>query len=700
MNNLMAMLKEVAYNFYWSWSKEADEIFNDINPDYWKWSMHNPVKLLNKIDPSYLEYVIEKKHLGSKILDTYSEYRYYLDRKTYFEENFYKPGGPEIAYFSAEYGITECMRIYSGGLGVLSGDHLKSASDLGIPLTGIGLAYMYGYFTQVISRDGIQTENYEPNDFDSLPMSLVRDENYLPLKIELKLPGRTVLAQAWQLNVGRVKLYLLDTALSENSVDDRRITDRLYGGDQEKRILQEIVLGIGGVRLLDKIGCKIKAYHLNEGHSAFLCFERIRNRMRQTNSNYADAKAYCYDSNVFTTHTPVPAGIDIFERSLFEKYFRDYAEKEIGIDVNDLYREGNLNPGNGGDDRFNMAYLAINNSNFINGVSKLHGEVSRNMWHLPDTRSQITSITNGIHTPSYISVNANKLFNGYFTDKWEYDDKIWQKFDVVPDEDIWALRLLNKSELIDFVRRRIKDKIIFLGENSQRLKEIDSLLDPKALTIGFARRFATYKRGNLILRDINRLKKILNDPDKPVQIIFSGKAHPKDEQGKALITEINSFTKDEELKNKIIFLDNYNIYVARHLVQGCDIWLNNPRRPQEASGTSGMKVIANGGLNFSILDGWWAEGYSPENGWKIDTVTDDSMPVEQKDALEAESLYSVLESQIVPLYYKRDSKGMPAEWIKMIRASIKNLAGFFSTDRMVKEYNERAYLQAIGKTGR
>lgn len=690
----MLMLKEVAYNFYWSWNKEAVDVFREINPDYWKWSMHNPVLLLNKIDPSYLEYAIEKKHLGSSILKIYDEYKYYMERKTFFEEKYFKPSEPCIAYFSAEYGVTECLRIYSGGLGVLSGDHLKSSSDLGIPLVGVGLAYQYGYFTQLINRDGLQTENYELNDFDNLPITLLRDENYLPLKIELKFPGRTILAQAWQAKIGRVKLFLLDTAIPENTVEDRRITDILYGGNNEKRIMQEIVLGIGGVRLLEKLGYDIKAFHLNEGHSAFLCFERIRNYMKQKNVTYSEAKAICYQSNIFTTHTPVPAGIDIFQKDLFVKYLKDYSEKEVGMDVNELFLEGDLNPADAENNTFNMAYLALNNSNFVNGVSRLHGEVSRKMWHLPDTRTQITSITNGIHTPSYLSKHGNKLFNAYFTDKWEFDDGIWQRIDEIPDEEIWALRLLNKMDLINFVRKKIRNKMIFLGESS-RLKDADSVLDPNALTIGFARRFATYKRGNLILRDIERLKKIVNDTERPVQIIYSGKAHPKDEQGKALISEIQSFTKDEDLKNKVVFLDNYNIFVARQMVQGCDLWLNNPRRPQEASGTSGMKVIANGGLNLSILDGWWAEGYSPENGWKIDTVTDESMTVEHRDAYEAESLYSVLESEIIPMFFNRNSQGMPVEWIKKIKSSIVNLAGFFSTERMVKEYAERAYMKAI-----
>ncbi len=690
----MLMLKEIAYNFYWSWNKEAVELFREINPDYWEWSMHNPVLLLNKIDPSYLEYAIEKKHLGSSIHRIHDEYRYYLERKTFFEETYFKPDSPSIAYFSAEYGITECLRIYSGGLGVLSGDHLKSSSDLGIPLVGLGLAYQYGYFTQLINRDGLQTENYELNDFENLPISLLRDENYMPLKIELKFPGRTVLAQAWQAKIGRVKLFLLDTAIAENSVEDRRITDILYGGNNEKRMMQEIVLGIGGVRLLEMLGYDIRAFHLNEGHSAFLCFERIKNVMKRENISYAEAKAKCYNSNIFTTHTPVPAGIDIFQKDLFVKYFKDYSEKEIGKDVNELFLEGDLNPGDADNNTFNMAYLAINNSNFVNGVSRLHGDVSRKMWHLPDTRSQITSITNGIHTPSYISRHGNKLLSAYFTDKWEFDSRIWQKFGDIPDEEIWALRMLNKNDLINFVRRKIRNKLIFLGEDNS-LKDVDAILDPNALTIGFARRFATYKRGNLILRDFERLKKIVNNRDMPVQIIYSGKAHPKDDQGKALISEIISFTKNEDLKNKIIFLDNYNIFTARQMVKGCDLWLNNPRRPQEASGTSGMKVIANGGLNLSILDGWWAEGYSTENGWKIDTITDESMPVEQRDSYEAESLYSVLETEIIPMFFNRNSKGMPVEWIKKIKSSVVNLAEYFSTDRMVKEYAERAYVKAI-----
>lgn len=693
MNELLLMLKEVAHNLHWSWNKDSVELFNEINPDFWNWSGHNPVKLLNEINQSYLEFIIEKKNLGSRILGIYADHKDYLSRKTYFEKNYFKPDSPIIAYFSAEYGITECLKTYSGGLGVLSGDHLKSSSDLGIPLVGIGLAYHYGFFTQLINRDGWQTENYELNEFNQLPIMLLRDENYSPVKVSLNFPNRTVWVQVWLVQVGKVKLYLLDTFIAENSIEDRRITDILYGGDDEKRLCQEIILGIGGIRLLKKLGLDIKAFHLNEGHSAFLCFERIKNYMKENKTGFKEAKEKCFYSNIFTTHTPVPAGIDIFTKELFSKYFKSYAENEIGVTLEELFLEGDLIKEDESNNRFNMAYLAINNSNFINGVSKLHGEVSRKMWMLPESRSQIEYITNGVHTPSYISKHTNNLLCENFTKNWVYDNGIWDKIDKVTDEEIWALRLLNKYELIKFCRIRIKEKWIFLGADKEKLKETENILNPDALTIGFARRFATYKRGTLIFSDLDRLKRIVNNTSMPVQFIFSGKAHPKDEGGKNLISEIISFTRDEDLKHKVVFLDNYDLNVARHLVEGCDLWLNNPRKPLEASGTSGMKVIANGGLNFSILDGWWNEGFSPENGWKIDSVVAENISVEDRDAFEAKSLYDTLEKEIIPAFYSRNGKGIPDMWVKKIKASIKNLAGYFSTDRMLKEYCEKFYMK-------
>ncbi|MBK8981847.1 MAG: alpha-glucan family phosphorylase [Ignavibacteria bacterium] len=693
MENLILKLKEIAYNLTWSWSKDTVELFNDINPDFWNWSQHNPVMVMNEINPSYLEFILEKKNLGSRINGIYSDYKEYMTKSTYFDEKYFKSEKPIIAYFSAEFGITECLKTYSGGLGVLSGDHMKSSSDLGIPLAGIGLAYNYGYFTQLINQNGWQTENYELNDFKNLPIYILRDENYIPVKVSVNFPGRAIYCQVWVAKIGRVKLYLLDTFIPENSVKDRRITDILYGGDHESRIMQEMILGIGGYRLLKKLEFDIKAYHLNEGHSAFLCFERIRDKMKTENISYEEAKAKCYGSNIFTTHTPVPAGIDIFTKELFLKYFSEYAEKEVGVTPETLFYEGDLNKGQADNDKFNMAYLAINNSNFINGVSKLHGQVSRDMWKLPDTRANIDHITNGVHIPSYVSISTNKLYTGYFTKDWKFDESIWSKIDIIPDEEIWALRHLNKHRLIEFCRERIKEKWISMGASKEKLEDAEFILKENALTIGFARRFATYKRGNLIFSDLERLIRIVSDKKRPVQFIFSGKAHPKDEGGKNLISEIIAFTKNESLKNKIVFLDNYDINVARHLVEGCDLWLNNPRRPHEASGTSGMKVIANGGLNFSILDGWWDEAYAPGNGWKIDSLTDENIPQEQRDFYSSVSLYDTLENEIIPVYYKRNKNGIPAEWIKMIKNSIRNLAGTYNTNRMVKDYCEKFYLK-------
>lgn len=693
MQNLLLLLKEISFNLYWSWNKDAIELFNEINPDFWNWSGHNPVKFMNEINHNYLLDAIDRKNLGGKILTIYKDFKKYLDKDKYFGEKYYKTDEPQIAYFSAEYGLTECLKIYSGGLGVLSGDHLKSSSDLGLPLMGVGLAYHYGFFVQMINSKGWQTENYEINEFQNLPLNLLRDDNFNPVRLEINFPGSTVFVQVWVLLIGNIKLYLLDTTLPENTVEDRRITDILYGGDTEKRISQEIILGIGGIRLIEKLGFDIKAFHLNEGHSAFLCFERIKNYMTKNKVSYEEAKAACYNSNIFTTHTPVPAGIDIFTHDLFVKYFRKYAEEEIGVSVEHLFLEGDLTKDQIDNDKFNMAYLAINNSNFINGVSKLHGEVSRKMWMLSDNKSRIESITNGVHTLSYLSANSNSVYCRYFTKDWIYDENIWNRIDEIADEDIWAMRIFNKHSLIEFCRESIKSKWILSGADKIKLAEVKGILSPEALTIGFARRFATYKRGNLIFRDLDRLKKIIKNTSMPVQFVFSGKAHPKDEGGKTLIAEIISYSQDEDLKNKIIFLDNYDINVARHLVEGCDLWLNNPRRPLEASGTSGMKVIANGGLNFSILDGWWDEGYSPELGWKINSVMDENISLEQRDSMEAASLYDTLENEIIPMFYLRDSKGMPVQWIKKIKASIKQLAPFFNTGRMVKEYCDRFYMK-------
>ncbi len=692
MQEILNQLNELSYNLYWTWNNDFRAIFNEINRDYWKWSQKNPVKFLRTINEHYLFDIIEKKNLKDKIHKVYREYREYLNRDTYFGKGKEEKDSPKICYLSAEYGITKCLKFYSGGLGTLSGDHLKSASDLGVPLVGVGLAYSYGYFRQYINNQNRQAELYELNDFNTMPMKLVLDEDYRPIKISINLPGRKVYAQIWELTVGRIKLYLLDTFVDENDVEDKRITDILYGGEEEKRILQEILLGIGGMRAVDALGINIKGCHINEGHSAFLIFEKIRVAMKKYNISFKEAQEKCYYSNIFTTHTPVPAGIDIFPKWLVEKYFKEYAENELGISFNEFFEEGDLTKDQFVNDHFNMAYLAINNSNFVNGVSKLHGKIARKMWSLPQNRSQIVSITNGVHLKTYLAIESEKLYRKNFGKDWLYQPTIWEEISELPDKDIWNMRQKNRIHMIKYIRERIIDKIREMHDNEDKIPEVENLLDKNILTIGFARRFATYKRGTLIFRDIERLKKIITNEKMPVQFVFSGKAHPKDEGGKNLIAEIMLYTKSEELKNRIVFIDNYDIDVAKHMVRGCDVWLNNPRKPLEASGTSGMKVIANGGLNFSILDGWWIEGYSPETGWAIQTPEKyESMSEYEVDNYEAESLYDILENEIIPLFYKRDKEGIPVEWVKKIKGSIKNLAGYFNTERMVKEYYEMFY---------
>ncbi|MCX7832707.1 MAG: alpha-glucan family phosphorylase [Ignavibacteria bacterium] len=694
MITIINQLRELSYNLYWSYNNDFFEVFEEINKDIWKWSQKNPVKFLASINSEYLLDVIEKKNLREKIYKIYRDFRKYLnEEKTYFNEKFYKATEPQICYLSAEYGITKCLKFYSGGLGTLSGDHLKSASDLGIPLIGIGLAYSHGYLRQYINNENRQAELYEVHDFNYLPMILVLDKEYKPLKISITLPGREVFAQIWELSIGRIKLYLLDTFVEENDVEDKRITDILYGGDSEKRIQQEILLGIGGMKLLESLGFNIKAFHINEGHSAFLCLERIRGAMKKFNLKFDEAKTLCYFSNIFTTHTPVPAGIDVFHKSLMEKYFKRYAEEECEIPFDRLFEEGDLNRNGNNNGFFNMAYLAINNSQFVNAVSKSHCEIARKMWSLPPTRSQIVSITNGIHIKTYLSKASEKLYIKYFGKDWIKQSNIWNRITEIPDEEIWQTRIRNRKELINYVRERISDKLKLAKASEERLAEVENLLDENALTIGFARRFATYKRGTLLFNNPDRLRKIISNPDYKIQFIFSGKAHPKDEGGKNLIAEIVSYSYDPAFKNKLIFIENYDIDVAKYLVSGCDLWLNNPRRPLEASGTSGMKVVANLGLNFSILDGWWIEGFTETNGWKIESPKEENLSDFEVDKFEANSLYDTLENEIIPLFYKRNENNIPLEWIQRIKSSILTLAPYFNTERMVQEYTEKFYMR-------
>lgn len=693
MVEIINQLKELSYNLYWSFNNEFFSIFEEINRGYWRWSQKNPVKFLATINQEYLMDVIEKKNLRVRIHAMYREFKKYMNEKeTYFNTNFYTFDSPKICYLSAEYGIAKCLKFYSGGLGTLSGDHLKSASDLGLPLVAVGLAYSFGYMRQYINKEMRQSELYETNDFNMMPVTLMLDEDYRPLKICLNLPGREVYAQIWLLKIGRVKLYLLDTFVDENNVEDKSITDILYGGGTEKRILQEILLGLGGMRVLELLGIDVKAFHINEGHSAFLVFERIKNTINKFKIDFKEAKDICYYSNIFTTHTPVPAGIDIFPKYLMERYFKEYAEKELNIPFDRLFVEGDIN--NNGHDKFNMAMLAINNSHFVNGVSKLHGAIARKMWALPENRSQIVSITNGVHIKTYMSRHSEKLYIKYFGKEWYKNQGAWSKVSDIPDEEIWMTRNRNRRSLVNYVRDRIADKLKLSKESEDKITDVENLLDENTLTIGFARRFATYKRGNLIFRNPERLKKLITNTDRKIQFIFSGKAHPLDEGGKNLISEIVSYSENEKFKNKLIFVENYDIDVAKYLVSGCDVWLNNPRRPLEASGTSGMKTVANFGLNFSILDGWWIEGCSKDSGWSISSPENyESLPQEEVDRIESESLYDILEKEIIPMFYKRNDKNVPVEWIKKVKSSVGLLAPVFNTERMVKEYNEMFYMK-------
>ncbi|MCI0474228.1 MAG: alpha-glucan family phosphorylase, partial [Ignavibacteria bacterium] len=552
MQEILNQLNELSYNLCWTWNNDFNSIMEEINSDYWKWTSKNPVKFFRTINNEYLFEIIEKRNLKTRIHNLYRDYRKYISAKdTYFEKKYYKTDKPEICYLSAEYGMAKSLRFYSGGLGTLSGDHLKSASDLGLPLVAVGLAYMYGYFRQIITDDKRQTELYEMSDFNSMPMRLVLDEEYRPVKIAITLPGRNLYAQVWELKVGRIKLYMLDTFVDENNVDDKRVTDILYGGDVEKRILQEILLGIGGMRVLEALGYEPKAFHINEGHSAFLAFERIKNSMTKYNISFKEAKDLCYYSNVFTTHTPVPAGIDIFPRWMIEKYFGGYATEMLKIDFDTFFREGNNLYGQSMGDGFNMAYLAINNSNFVNGVSKLHGEISRKMWSLPDSRTQIDHITNGVHIKTYLSEASEKIYTKHFGKDWIKDENIWERIGNLPAEELWKMRNRNRKDLIEFVRARLKDKAKILWETEEEIAETQDVLDENALTIGFARRYATYKRGTLILKDIERLQKILDNSNMKVQMIFSGKAHPRDEGGKNYIHEILKFANKNGFRKNI-----------------------------------------------------------------------------------------------------------------------------------------------------
>ena len=695
-------LREIAYNLFWTWNNDAVQLFRRLDRKLWEETNHNPVMMLGKIDQARLERRANDDGFIAHMNRVYIQLNVYMQELTWFKKNYGSDNDkPNIAYFSAEFGLTECLQIYSGGLGILAGDHLKSASDLGLPLVGVGLCYKEGYFQQYLTNDGWQQERYELIDFYNQPMNLVLKEDGTPLKIELAFSGRKTYFQIWKIQVGRIVLYLLDTNVAENNEEDKNITRTLYGGNIETRIRQEILLGIGGIRALHALGIKPRVCHMNEGHSAFLALERIRYLIKDQGLSFRQAKDIGFYSNIFTTHTPVPAGIDVFPNELVEKYFGDYYKRELGISGKEFFALGTIihdrEPIN-----FNMASLAMNMAGYVNGVSKLHSVVSKQMWvegfkDIPFDEIPIDHVTNGVHTRSHLSADMDELLYRYLGERFKQkpsDPEVWQRIDEIPDEELWRTHERRRERLIAFARRRMFEQISQRGGSPAELAAAKEVLDPSALTIGFARRFATYKRANLIFRDIDRIADILCDNEQPVQLIIAGKAHPRDEEGKKLIQEIIAFAKEDRLRKRVVFLENYDMNIARYMVEGCDIWLNNPRRPLEASGTSGMKIIANGGLNFSVLDGWWDEAYKSELGWKIGNG-EEYEDIDYQDEVEARLIYERLEKEIVPQFYERGDDKLPRNWITMMKKSMKNLGPVFNTNRMVQEYAEKFYFHAF-----
>jgi starch phosphorylase len=723
-------LRKLAYNLHWDWNVETKDLFRRLDRDLWESSRHNPVLMLGTISQQRLNEVAEDEGFlaqmerASRQLDDYLKERNWF-RKHRGQKSALSPEhSPErtdqaqtpdcYAYFSAEFGLTDCLPIYSGGLGVLAGDHLKSASDLGIPLVGIGLLYQEGYFSQYLNADGWQQERYPINDFYNMPLHLERNPDGSELRISVDYPGRTVYARVWRVQVGTVPLYMLDTNIEANkSQYDHDITDQLYGGDMDMRIHQEIMLGIGGVRMLRALGLTPTAYHMNEGHSAFLTLERIRMLMQENGLSFAQARQVVAASSVFTTHTPVPAGFDLFPADKI-MYYLGYYANIFGLSREQFLALGRENTGDL-QSPFNMATLAIKMASFVNGVAKLHGEVSRalfkNLWPgLPENEVPVTSITNGVHARSCVAKLTQEIYDRYLGPQWASapaDKPLWERISAIPDDELWRNHERARSELVVFVRDRLQKYLRERGASPIEIAQAQEVLDPSVLTIGFARRFATYKRGTLFLRDIERIKRILLDlhPDRikaglhatqkkrTVQFVIAGKAHPHDIPGKEVIRAIIHFIREQGMGHNIVFIPNYDINVSRMMVSGCDVWLNNPRRPREASGTSGMKASMNGLLNLSILDGWWDEADYVRTGWPIGhgEVYDDQ---NYQDTVEANALYDLLEQEVVPLFYDRDEEGLPRKWVAKMKEAIRINCPRFNTARMVGEYATRAYFPA------
>jgi len=681
-------MSELAYNILWSWNHSIRSIFRRLDPVLWKNSGHNPVLMLGRVPQATLDRAAADPRFLAAYRGACDRYNAYLERSD-------PAGGQLIAYFSMEYGLVECMPIYSGGLGVLSGDHLKASSDAGIPLVGVGLLYQKGYLQQALNPDGWQQERNPVNDFYTLPVRPVQNEQGQDLIVEVKLPTGKVSIKVWYMDVGRVKLYLLDTNIPENQQQEHReITDQLYGGDALMRIRQEIVLGIGGYRALQALQLKPTVWHMNEGHSAFLAMERIRLLIDQQKLSFDEAFEACRSNSVFTTHTPVPAGIDIFDPGLMYEYFGEYC-RESGVPFDQLLALGRFRPDNH-QEPFSMAVLAIKAAAFRNAVSCLHRQVSQEMWQelwpkLPVWEIPITSVTNGVHLPTWLNGDLAQLYDQYLQPDWRErypDAKIWDLVDDIPAQELWEAHRRRKRNLVNFVRERVVAAAVARKASAAEQRRLTDVLEPETLTIGFARRFATYKRATLLFRDVERLKRLLTNRERPVQIVIAGKAHPKDLPGKTLIREIVQLSRNPELSKHIVFVEDYSIEVAREMVQGVDLWMNNPRRGEEACGTSGMKAGINGVLNLSILDGWFDEAFEISGGWAIgdrEPYSDD------QDEVHARAIYSILENEIVPMYYQDREEGVPVDWVRRMKQSLSHLSPQFNCQRMVGEYMAQLY---------
>lgn len=692
-------LRELAYNLRWTWDHETINLFRRLDRELWESTQHNPVLMLGMVSQERLNDAAQDAAFLAHLQRIFQNHRQYMQNENTWYDKHHRKQDQLIAYFSAEFGLTESLPIYSGGLGILAGDHVKAAAELGLPLVGVGIVYQEGYFRQYLNQDGWQQERYPINDFYNLPIVQVREKDGNPVIINVDFPGRKVYAQIWKAQVGRVPLYLLDTNISLNSKQDEDITDALYHGDVELRMKQEMILGIGGMRALEALGIKPSVCHMNEGHSAFLALERIRLLMKAQKLSFREASEIAAAGQIFTTHTAVPAGIDKFGPELIERYWGEYY-KDLGLNTEEFLRLGrtsNAAP----NEPFSMAALAINLSSKVNAVSALHGEVSRKLFgglwkDVPPEEIPISHITNGVHARSWIPEEMNDLYERYLGPKWVEDmpdQNLWRRVEEIPGEELWRIHERRRQRLVNFARARLKAQMEQKGALPSELREAAEVLDPGILTIGFARRVATYKRATLLFKDPKRLSQILTNKERPVQIIISGKAHPEDTPAKELIKEIVHFSRDKEVKRRLLFLEDYDMNVARWMVGGVDVWLNTPRRFLEACGTSGMKVAFNGGINLSILDGWWDEAYQADAGWAIgkgEVYSD----IQYQDEVESAALYDLLEKELIPSFYDRDQEGLPRAWLARMKSSISKICPVFNINRMVREYALKMYFPA------